>query len=78
MRVQVTADEASERFSQLLEQVTVAGDEVVISRGGQPIARLVPVPGQLRVRVPGTARGLVVPPGFDDPLPDDLLDAFEQ
>lgn len=48
-----------------------AGDEVVIARPGQPIARL--VPGEPRGgRQPGTLRGKnTVPDSFFDPLPDE-------
>ncbi len=55
------------RFARLIEEMD-AGAEVVITRNGQPVARLVPpVPG----RVPGSAKGLfVVPEDFDEPLED--------
>jgi antitoxin (DNA-binding transcriptional repressor) of toxin-antitoxin stability system len=57
------------------------GEEVVIERDGQPVARLVPVaPQRLRTRHRrlGAMKGtFTVHDSFDDPLPDDLLDAFE-
>lgn len=47
-----------------------AGAEVVITEGGRPVAKLVPVPGAAD-REPGSARGLfTVPDDFDDPLDD--------
>ncbi|MGE0120115.1 MAG: type II toxin-antitoxin system Phd/YefM family antitoxin [Dongiaceae bacterium] len=41
---QVTAREANQRFSKLLADVA-AGKEVVITRHGKPVARLVPMSG---------------------------------
>ncbi len=46
-----------------------AGAEVVITEGGRPVAKLVPVSGA--DREPGSARGLfTVPEDFDAPLDD--------
>ena len=57
------------RLARLIEEVD-AGAEVVITRNGEPVARLVP-PGPLPDRVPGSAKGLfVVPDDFDEPLED--------
>lgn len=49
-----------------------AGEEVVITRDGKPVARLVaPAPSAGRARVPGSAKELfVVPDDFDEPLED--------
>lgn len=54
-----------------------AGEEILITRGRQPIARLVPVsdPGPREL---GTDPGPMVPEDFDDPLPDELLNAYER
>ena len=72
----VNVHEAKTRLSQLLLAVE-AGEEVVIARDGDPIARLVAIPRAGEDRQPGSARGMfVVPADFDDPLPDTLLDAF--
>jgi prevent-host-death family protein len=68
--------EAKTHFSKILAKVQ-AGEEVIISKAGEPIARLVPIrPATLRI--PDTMRGAIwVAEDFDAPLPDDLLDAFE-
>lgn len=61
--------EAKSRLRELLRRVA-AGEEFVIARGGEPVARLVParLPGS---RKPGTARGLfTMAPDFDAPLDD--------
>ena len=73
----VNVHEAKTHLSRLLRQVA-QGQEVVIAKAGRPVARLVPVSEPKRVRL-GTDRGLFeVPDDFDEPLPDDLLDAFER
>jgi antitoxin (DNA-binding transcriptional repressor) of toxin-antitoxin stability system len=54
------------------------GQEVVISRAGKPIARLVPHATKSRQPVFGADRGkFVVPDDFDAPLPDEMLASFE-
>ena len=73
---EVGVHEAKTHLSRLLERVE-RGEEVVISRRGVPVARLVPV--RTEARRFGSDRGrFVVPEDFDAPLPEDVLDAFEQ
>jgi antitoxin (DNA-binding transcriptional repressor) of toxin-antitoxin stability system len=49
------------------------------AKAGTPVARLVPFSEKPIRRVPGTAAGkIVIGPDFDAPLPDDVLEAFEQ
>jgi len=63
-------------LSRLLQRVA-AGDEIVITRSGQPVAKLVPV-GRRAARVLGRDEGrFEVPDDFDAPLPDAELEAFE-
>ncbi|HEU5014063.1 MAG TPA: type II toxin-antitoxin system Phd/YefM family antitoxin [Roseiflexaceae bacterium] len=77
MSVTVNIHEAKTHFSKLLRYV-LDGEEVVISRAGVPIARLVPFDERPASRVPGSAKGkLVVPPDFNAPLPDEVLTSFE-
>jgi antitoxin (DNA-binding transcriptional repressor) of toxin-antitoxin stability system len=57
-----------------------AGEEIVITKFGKPVARLVPL--TFREDRPKRQLGLlagrlVVPPDFDAPLPDSVIDAFE-
>lgn len=73
----VNIHEAKTQFSKLIARVQ-QGEEVVISKAGKPVARLVPEAGTRQPRKPGSARGqLHVHADFDTPLPDDLLAAFE-
>jgi prevent-host-death family protein len=74
---EVGVHEAKTHLSRLLRQV-MTGDEVVITRGGVPVARLVPVHMRGR-RVLGIDEGAIeLSDDFDAPLPDDVLDAFER
>ena len=53
------------------------GEEIVIARAGEPVARLVPFTGPHREL--GLDRGRVtIPEDFDAPLPPEILDTFEQ
>jgi antitoxin (DNA-binding transcriptional repressor) of toxin-antitoxin stability system len=68
----VTIEEAQARLPELIDRLA-PGEELVITRGDQPVAKLV---GQARPnrppRRPGTLRGTVLymAPDFDAPLED--------
>ena len=71
---QINIHEAKTQLSKLI----ASGEEVVIARYGEPVARLVPIRPPSARRVPGSARGkFEVPPEFFKPLPADMLNAFE-
>ena len=54
------------------------GEEIVIAKAGKPIFRLVPVEEPLQDRILGQEEVLfTVPEDFNDPLPEDILSAFE-
>lgn len=73
--VSVGVHEAKTRLSELLRLVE-AGQQVEITRGGSPVARLVPA-RERRTRRLGTDRGrFSVPDDFDAPLPDDIAELF--
>jgi prevent-host-death family protein len=73
----VNIHEAKTHLSRLLRQV-MRGEEIIIARGGTPVARLSPLATE-RERVFGTDRGVFeVPDDFNAPLPDDLQAAFER
>lgn len=62
----------------LLDRVE-AGERLLVTRGGRPVAELRPVaPVRATARPFGLAAGaFAVPDDFDAPLPDDLLRGFE-
>jgi prevent-host-death family protein len=68
---------AKTHLSRLVDQVN-AGEEIVITRHGRPVARLVPA-AAAQPRKPGLleGKGCWIAEDFDDSLPDDLLDLFE-
>jgi prevent-host-death family protein len=73
----VNISEARTHFSKLLKRV-LEGEEVIIARAGQPIARLSPLQPKRGKRVPGSAKGLfTMSDDFDAPMPD-LERAFEE
>ncbi|HYC55985.1 MAG TPA: type II toxin-antitoxin system Phd/YefM family antitoxin [Candidatus Binatia bacterium] len=75
---EVNVHEAKTHLSRLLAQVE-SGEEVVISRAGKPIARLVPVDSPAGPRVLGRDKGsLFVSDDFDEPLSVDVLSEFEK
>ena len=76
MTKSVGVHEAKTHLSRLLTAV-VAGEDVVISKRGVAIARLVPIAAS-EPRTLGYDRGrFTVPDDFDEPLPDDIVSAFE-
>ena len=70
---------AKTHLSRLLEQAA-AGEEIVIAKAGNPIAKLGPLvaaTGRKRRRLGLLAGRVKVPKDFDAPLPSDVLDSFE-
>jgi len=73
----VTIHTAKTNLSQLLARVE-AGEEIVLARGKQPIAKLVPFLPRPIKRQFGALRGLVsIDPEFFDPLPEGELAGWE-
>jgi prevent-host-death family protein len=76
--LQVNIHEAKTQLSRLIAAVE-QGEEIVIARYGNPIAKLVPIRRSASPRTPGSAKGrFTVPPAFFEPLPDDVIDGFEK
>lgn len=72
---QYNVHEAKTHFSRILAQVA-AGEEVVISKAGEPVAKIVPLRPKLRRTGRGSLRGQIrIAEDFDD-LPDDIADAL--
>ncbi len=78
MATTVNIYEAKTNLSSLVERAA-NGEEIVIAKAGKPKVKLVPVEPRRKLRrVPGGDEGKIwIAPDFDDPLPDDILDAFE-
>jgi prevent-host-death family protein len=74
---EVNVHQAKTHLSRLLRRVE-EGEEVVISRAGKPVARLVPVAPAKKLRELGQYRGQIwIAEDFDGPLPEDLQRAFD-
>jgi prevent-host-death family protein len=74
----VDVHEARDHLSPLLEAVE-QGEDVVITRAGRPVARLVrvvPVVSASRRRAPGTWRGQVFIADDFDETPESVITAF--
>ena len=70
--------EAAEIDLLRLVDQAAAGEEIIISRAGQPVARLIALAEPLKPRVLGGLAGRIkIPEDFDAPLPDDMLALFE-
>ena len=55
-----------------------AGEEVIITRHGRPVARLVPASDKSKPRKLGILAGKIrVASDFDAPLPEEILASFE-
>lgn len=68
--------EAKARLSELVQRAA-RGEEIIIARNGQPQARLVALAPK-PTRTPGKGAGKwKVADDFNDPLPPELLAAFE-
>ncbi len=81
--MQISAKDAKNKFSELLDR-TEAGETVVVTRHGKPVADIVPhVPkkgginfaalDQIKKDLGVTNLVTYVAPDFDDPLPEDFL-----
>ena len=72
----VTVHEAKTHLSRLVERVE-AGEDVIISRAGKPVARVVPIRPSAPSRQPGSLRGRIhLSEAFDAPLPEEIAAAF--
>lgn len=77
LAITVGVHEAKTHLSRLLDRVS-PGEEVIITRAGQPVARLVGISTTLAQRTPGSAAGrLVLHDDPEEPLPNRVLDNFE-
>jgi prevent-host-death family protein len=73
----VSVYNAKTNLSRLLDRAA-AGEEIVITRNGRPVAKLVAATATRKPRKLGVLKGRIrISKTFDDPLPDDVLHAFE-
>jgi prevent-host-death family protein len=66
--IEVNIHEAKTHLSRLLAQVE-AGEEIIIARNGEPVAKLVAIGKSSKKRVLGQYRGqVIIADDFDDPV----------
>jgi prevent-host-death family protein len=71
----VNIEQATADLSRLVDRAA-AGEEIVITRHGEPIARLVAVSHNSKPRTPGSLRGRIrIADDFDAPLPPKIIRA---
>lgn len=77
MNTTINIHEAKTNLSKLLAKV-MQGDEIIISKSGKPMAKLVPYTNpKLKKRHLGNAKGLFkIEKSFFEPLPKELLESF--
>ncbi|CAN5703694.1 type II toxin-antitoxin system prevent-host-death family antitoxin [soil metagenome] len=73
---EVGVHEAKTNLSRLLRRVS-GGEEIVITRGGTPVARLVPVGGGTQRNLGRDHGAFRVPDDFNAPLEPAVLDSFD-
>jgi prevent-host-death family protein len=72
----MNVSEAKAKLSWLINQ-SIAGKEVVISRAGEPVVRIIPYEKNNVKRKGGQWKGLVkISKNFNDPLPSEIASAF--
>lgn len=77
MKKNYNIHEAKTQLSKLISRV-IAGEEIIISKKGEPVARLVKIEKTIQKRTPGKAKGIIeIKEGFNDPLPENVLEDFE-
>ena len=75
--IQINLYDAKTQLSRLVDRAA-AGEEIIIAKGGRPLARLVPLAARTQPRALGQLAGEVwIGSDFDAPLPDDVAKAFD-
>lgn len=75
--MKATIEEVETEPAEYLHRV-MDGETILVYKGKRAVVEIRPVTETDQLRPVGLAEGeFVVPDDFDDPLPDDLIDAFE-
>ena len=73
----ITIHKAKTQLSRLIEKAC-AGEEIIIARGKQPVARLTAIEKDDGNRKPGAWKGKIkIGPAFFEPLPPEELEGWE-
>ena len=75
--IRLNIHEAKTHLSKYLAKLK-EGDVIVLCRRNTPVAEIRPIPiARRKPRPIGFAKGFEVPPSFFEPLPEEVLEAFE-
>jgi antitoxin (DNA-binding transcriptional repressor) of toxin-antitoxin stability system len=75
--LRVNIAEAKTQLSRHIERVE-RGETIILCRRNVPVAEIRPLTApRTRPRRVGIDRGMKIPPAFFEPLPSEVLDAFE-
>lgn len=76
MLAQINIYEAKKDLSRLLKRVLL-GEEIIIAKKGEPMAKLVPLKKKGGERVLGLFKGRIyVSDDIEEPLPDEVVEEF--
>ena len=72
----INMHEAKTKLSVLVKKA-LAGEDIIISKAGKPLVKLVPLDVDDRPRIPGRFKGQIkIAPDFDE-TPEEIIAAFE-
>lgn len=71
----ITSTEAKAKLNAVLAEVERTGSPITVTSHGRAVAVI--SPATPRTRTFGQFPGLTIPDDFDEPLPDDELDAWD-
>lgn len=73
----VTIHQAKTHFSQLIQRA-LAGEEIIVAKGKDPLVKIIPLPEAQKTRTLGGAKGIVqrISPDFDASL-EEFPDALQ-
>lgn len=73
----INIHEAKTHLSKLIAAVA-QGKEIIITKAGKPVAKLVPFESKKPKRIFGILKGKIkIAKDFDAPLPNEIISAFE-
>lgn len=76
MSTQVNIYETKTNLSKLINRV-IEGEEIIIAKSGNPVARLVPIKKKILKREAGLFKDQITyDRDIDKPLPDDIISEF--
>jgi len=76
--INLETNEIPDKIAELI-QLIQEGNSLILTQANQPIAEIKPITSQEKKRRPiGLCEGeFIVPDNFNDPLPDDIIELFE-